>query len=61
MKIKVKTFSDWRVDRIDDAVNLFIEKNEVEVVDVKFSTAAKFDGVRGSMVYSAMVIYKDKD
>lgn len=55
--MKVKTFSDRRVDYL---VNSFIEENKVEVVDVKFSTAIKSDGALGSVIYSAMVIYKDK-
>lgn len=58
--MKVKTFSDRRVDRVDYLVNSFIEENKVEVVDVKFSTAIKSDGALGSVIYSAMVIYKDK-
>lgn len=58
--MKVKSFSDRRVERVDYLVNSFIEENEVEVVDVKFSTAIKFDGSFGSVIYSAMVIYKDK-
>lgn len=32
----------------------------MEAVDVKFSTAIKPDGAFGSVIYSAMVIYKDK-
>lgn len=58
--MKVKSFSDRRVDRVDYLVNSFIEENKVEVVDVKFSTAIKSDGAFGSVIYSAMVIYKDK-
>lgn len=59
--MKVKTFSDRKFDKVDNCVNSFIEENKVEVVDVKFSTATKFDGSFGLVIYSAMVIYKTKE
>ena len=64
--IKVKTFfintpNPLHHHKLDDAINLFIAQNEVEVVDIKYSVAAT-GGDHGTFVYpSAMLIYNTKE
>ena len=42
------------------SINNFISNHDIEVIDIKFSTAARQDNY-GSLLFSAMVIYKDKE
>ncbi len=62
--IKVKTFfvntGNFRHhERLDNSINTFINENNVDVIDVKYSTSA-VPCANGSYLYmSAMLIYKD--
>lgn len=58
--MKVKTFSSNQTKTLDRLVNTFISSPDIEVIDIKFLTAAKHDNY-GTLDYSAMVIYKDKE
>lgn len=58
--MKVKTFSSNLTNKLDIFVNNFISRPYIEVIDIKFSTAATQDNY-GSLQFSAMVIYKDKE
>lgn len=58
--MKVKTFSSNLTNKLDMFVNTFISSPDIEVIDIKFSTAATHDNY-GTLAYSAMVIYKDKE
>lgn len=59
--IKVKTFimnscNRLHHERLDNAINDFIAENNVEVVDIKYSTSLD----QGSWIPSAMLIYKER-
>ena len=58
--MKVKTFSSNLTNKLDMSINNFISNDDIEVIDIKFSTAARQDNY-GSLLFSAMVIYKDKE
>ena len=64
--IKVKTFitnsyNPVHHDRLDNSSNKFLEENDVEVVDVKYSTSCCADSMgRFQWIPSAMLIYKVK-
>ena len=64
--IKVKTFvtnsyNPVHHDRLDNSINKFLEENDVEVVDVKYSTSCCADSMgRFQWIPSAMLIYKVK-
>ncbi|MDY4882572.1 MAG: sporulation protein Cse60 [Muribaculaceae bacterium] len=58
--MKVKTFSSNLTNKLDMSINNFISNHDIEVIDIKFSTAARQDNY-GSLLFSAMVIYKDKE
>ena len=58
--MKVKTFSSNLTNKLDMSINNFISNHDIEVIDIKFSTAARQD-TYGSLLFSAMMIYKDKE
>lgn len=41
---------------VEDAVNS-LEKNGIEIIDIKFSTCSRYDL---NLTYSALIIYKEK-
>ena len=55
--MKVKTFCDIYTSALDKKINNFISSPDIEVIDIKFSTAFK----KVVVEFSAMVIYKDKE
>ncbi len=66
--IKVKTFiiksGAANTDRLDRWINNFIAENNIEVIDIKYSTAI-FGGSQGASlsnwVPSAMLIYRERE
>ena len=61
--IKVKTFvtnsyNPLHHERLDAQINKFIEENEVELVDVKYSTSSAWNGAAPVWIPSVMLIYK---
>ena len=66
--IKVKTFViknsniPHHHERLDGVINNFLAENDIEVVDIKYSTAMAPDALGGFFWKpSAMIIYKTKD
>ena len=66
--IKVKTFviknsnNPHHHERLDGVINNFLAENDIEVVDIKYSTAMAPDAQGGFFWEpSAMIIYKTKD
>ena len=63
---KVKTFvtnsyNPAHHDRLDNSINKFLEENDVEVVDIKYSTSCCADTMgRFQWMPTAMLIYKNK-
>ena len=55
--MKVKTFCSIYTSELDNSINNFISSPDIEVIDIKFSTASR----HGVDLFSAMVIYKDKE
>ena len=58
--MKVKTFHSNSQMELDKWINNFISSPDIEVIDIKFSTASKQNNY-GTSEFSAMVIYKDKE
>ena len=54
---------DGRTDRLDRWINNFIAENNIEVIDIKYSTAIFGDGgtILSSWVPSAMLIYRERE
>jgi hypothetical protein len=65
--IKVKTFTmgssmnPLHHERLDCRINKFLEENNVEVIDIKYSTCCCINGSAVSWLPSAMLIYKELD
>ncbi len=66
--IKVKTFvlkksgNPYDHEHLDGAINTFLAENDIEIVDIKYSTAmAQTDQGRYAWKPSAMLIYKEKE
>ena len=60
--MKVKTFSSNLTNKLDMSINNFISNHDIEVIDIKFSTASiPIPNHHGTLKFSAMVIYKDKE
>ena len=59
-KIKVKGFVDTMMVRLEEAINAFLNENDVEVVDIKFSTAAELSNGRSSSRFAALLLYKER-
>ena len=63
---KVKTFvtnsyNPAHHDRLDNSINKFLEDNEVEVIDVKYSACCCLDSMgKLQWIPTAMLIYKVK-
>ena len=63
---KVKTFATNSYnpahhDRLDNSINKFLEENDVEVVDIKYSTCCCADSMgKFQWIPTAMLIYKNK-
>ena len=58
--MKVKTFCSNLTTKLDNSINNFISSPDIEVIDIKFSTVSKHNNY-GTLEFSAMVIYKDKE
>ena len=56
--MKVKLFDESHEKDLEEAINNFLSANEVEVVDIKFSTAI---AVSEEQIYcfSALILYKE--
>ena len=63
---KVKTFvtnsfNPLHHEKLDNSINKFLEENDIEVVDIKYSTCCCTDSVgRFQWMPTAMLIYKVK-
>ena len=64
--IKVKTFvtnsfNPLHHEKLDNSINKFLEENDIEVIDIKYSTCCCTDSVgRFQWMPTAMLIYKVK-
>lgn len=48
------------VGKLCEMVNKFIEDNDIDVIDIKYSSAASTNGYGGAL-FSAMIIYTQND
>lgn len=65
--IKVKTFfcnsqNYLHHEKLDDAINDFLSKNDVDIVDIKYSTSSFCNQRGGTGLYmSALLIFKPRE
>lgn len=57
--MKVKVFDEQHELDLEDAINEFIEENEGNVIDIKFSTSSFVDEEKEQIFcFSAMILYE---
>jgi hypothetical protein len=58
--MKVKIFDEIHEKDLEEKVNEFLkEKENDDIIDIKYEVAVMFDGRDQIYCYSAMVLYKD--
>jgi hypothetical protein len=58
--MKVKIFDEIHEKDLEEKVNEFLkEKENEDIIDIKYEVAVMFDGRDQIYCYSAMVLYKD--
>lgn len=55
--MKVKLFDENHEKDLEEAINKFLEQEEVDVVDIKYSTSIGIIGEEQIYCFSAMIIY----
>ena len=63
--IKVKSFvpnsfNSIHHERLDDAINHFIQTNNIEVIDIKYCSSVCRDSGQISFSHSALLIYNEQ-
>lgn len=55
--MKVKVIDENHEKDLEDSINEFLRKNNVDVVDIKFSTSVAISGEEQIYCFSALIIY----
>ncbi|HPF83364.1 MAG TPA: sporulation protein Cse60 [Bacilli bacterium] len=55
--MKVKLFDENHEKDLEEAINKFLDSNDIDVVDIKFSTSIGIIGEEQLYCFSAMIIY----
>ena len=58
--MKVKVFDEENEKDLEDAINSFIEEEEMKVIDIKYQVAIAVLGEEQIYCFSAMVMYEEK-
>ncbi len=62
MMIQVKVFDEAHEDDLSEAINAYLAENpNIELFDIKYSTAIGIDKEEQLYCFSAMLIYRDKE
>ena len=56
--MKVKIFDEGHEKDLEDAINVFIEENEPEIFDIRFSTSIGVFSDEQIYCFSALILYK---
>lgn len=55
--MKVKIIDENHEKDLEEAINKFLKENEVDVIDIKYSTSIGIIGEEQIYCFSAMIIY----
>ncbi len=58
--MKVKVFDEENEKDLEDAINSFIDDEEMKVIDIKYQVAIAVLGEEQIYCFSAMVMYEEK-
>ena len=59
--MKVKVIDEGHESDLEGEVNKFIEENDIEVIDIKFSTSSCIYAEEQIYCFTAMIIYQDEE
>ena len=59
IKVKVKLFDESHEKDLERSINLFLSEEDIEVIDIKFSTSISIFSSEQVYCFSAMIIYKE--
>ena len=57
--MRVKCFDEQHEDDLTKSINIFLAQNEIEVIDIKFSTSAFTYEFEQIFCFSALLIYQE--
>ena len=55
--MKVKTFDESHEKDLEEKINNFLKENDIDIIDIKFSTAIAVAGEEQIYCFSALIIY----
>ena len=55
--MKVKVFDENHEKDLEERINKFLKENDVDIVDIKFSTSIGISGEEQIYCFSALIIY----
>ena len=55
--MKVKVFDENHEMDLEESINKFLKENDIDVVDIKFSTSIGIIGEEQIYCFSALIIY----
>ena len=58
--VKVKLFDEDHEHDLEEAINDFLENEEIKIIDVKYQVAIAISGEEQIYCFSAMVLYEEK-
>ena len=56
--MKIKVFDESHEKDLEESINKFISEKEIEILDIKFSTAISIYKEEQIYCFSAMILYK---
>jgi len=56
--MKVKLFDENHEEDLEEAINQFLEDNDIEIIDIKYQLSTMYDYKEQIYCYSAMILYK---
>lgn len=55
--MKVRVFDENHEKDLEDSINKYLNENDIDVIDIKFSTSIGIVGEEQIYCFSAMIIY----
>ena len=55
--MKVKLFDESHEKDLEKSINVFIDSNDIEIVDIKYNVAIGISGEEQIYCFTAMIIY----
>lgn len=56
--MKVKVIDEQHEIDLEEAINSFLTKQEIKIIDIKFATSCFFDGEEQIFCFSVLILYE---